>query len=527
MDAAGRRGRSAALLGVALGAVAFRVRRVRGELFALLTLAVTFVVATIIANTPIDGGPGVYLSAVPVPALAPTPTGSFYLIALALAVLTVAIAYVIAKSAAGLALFAIHDDEDAAEVVGVPTYRMKLATFALSCALAGVAGGIHALFVSYVTVGSTFSITVPLTVVLMSVLGGTRHWAGPAIGALVITTLLYAFTAGDHAVAGKAAFGAILIAVILFMPDGLLGQRFVRRKRAGDAVSSPGEASASSRGEDPASSRGQAEEPAFARRGQQQIPRFARNDDERRPLQGEPLLRIRGVARSFAGVAALAGVDFDVHGGEIVGLLGPNGSGKSTLINVVSGHLRPDSGSIVFEGQEIAGIPAHRIARAGVARTFQIPRPFAHLCVVDNVALAATFGAAALVGAAARAEAHAWLEFTGLGAKANARPGELNLHERKFLELARALASQPRLVLLDEVLSGLTPSEMDDAIGLIASLRERGTTIVFVEHVMHAVVALTDRIVVLNQGRVLAQGPAAEVMQDRAVVTAYLGAAHA
>ena len=245
----------AALVGVALGAVAFRVRRVRGELFALLTLAVTFVVATIIANTPIDGGPGVYLSAVPVPALAPTPTGSFYLIALALAVLTVATAYVIAKSAAGLALFAIHDDEDAAEVVGVPTYRMKLATFALSCALAGVAGGIHALFVSYVTVGSTFSITVPLTVVLMSVLGGTRHWAGPAIGALVITTLLYAFTAGDHAVAGKAVFGAILIGVILFMPDGLLGQRFVRRKRADDAVSSSGETPTSFRREAAASSR--------------------------------------------------------------------------------------------------------------------------------------------------------------------------------------------------------------------------------------------------------------------------------
>jgi branched-chain amino acid transport system permease protein len=511
----------AALLGIALGAVAFRVRRVRGELFALLTLAVTFVVATVIANTPIDGGPGVYLSAVPLPALAPTPTGSFYLIALAVAVLTVAIAYVVAKSSMGLALFAIHDDEDAAEVVGVPTYRLKLAALALSCALAGVAGGIQALFVSYVTVGGTFSITVPLTVVLMSALGGTRHWAGPAIGALAITALLYAFTAGDHAIAGKAAFGAILIAVILFMPDGVLGRRFARRApRVAGGTSSAAEAAPASGGQAAASLREAAPGSAVRAKRDPPIARASRNERE-------SMLRIRALSKAFTGVKALDGVDLDVSAGEIVGLLGPNGSGKSTLINVVSGHLRADGGSIVFEGRELADVPAHRIARAGIARTFQIPRPFAHLSVADNVALAATFGGASLDRAGALDEARRWLEFAGLAGKAGALPGELNLHQRKFLELARALASRPRLVLLDEVLSGLTPAEMDEAIALIASLRERGTTIVFVEHVMHAVVALTDRIVVLNQGRVLAQGPAADVMRDRAVVTAYLGAAHA
>jgi branched-chain amino acid transport system permease protein len=241
----------------------------------------------------------------------------------------------------------------------------------------------------------------------------------------------------------------------------------------------------------------------------------------------EPLLRVRGVAKAFSGVKALAGVDLDVRAGEIVGLLGPNGSGKSTLINVVSGHLMPDAGSIAFEGRELAGLPGHRIARAGIARTFQIPRPFEHLSVADNVALAATFGGAARERAQALDDAHEWLRFAGLAAKADALPGELNLHQRKFLELARALASRPRLLLLDEVLSGLTPTEMDEAIALIASLRERGVTIVFVEHVMHAVVALTDRIVVLHQGSVLAQGGASEVMHEPAVMTAYLGVAHA
>ena len=492
----------AALLGFALGAVAFRVRHVRNELFALLTLAVTFVVATIIANTPIDGGPGVYLSGVAVPSLAPTPTGSFYLMALAVAVATIALARVIARSAFGVALFAIHDDEDAAEAIGVPTYRVKLAAFAISCALAGVAGGIQALFVSYVTVASTFSITVPLTVVLMSVLGGTRHWAGPAVGAAIITALLYAFTAGDHALVGKAAFGAILIAVILFMPNGVLGVRFARRRR------------------------GQREAAAAIA---DDAPRIdSRIDNAALPATSdEPILSVRNLAKAFTGVKALAGVDLDVRRGEILGLLGPNGSGKSTLINVVSGFLSPDAGSIVFEGHDVAGLPGHRIARAGIARTFQIPRPFAHLTVADNVALAATFGCAALDRDAALEEARTWLRFTGLAGKASVLPGELNLHQRKFLELARALASRPRLVLLDEVLSGLTPSEMNEAIVLIASLRSHGATIVFVEHVMHAVMALTDRIVVLHQGTVLAQGRAAEVMRDRDVMTAYLGAAHA
>src|SRR5450755_1844081 len=195
----------AAFLGVALGAVVFRVRRVRGEVFALLTLAVTFVLATIVLNTPIDGGPGVYLSAVTVPALAPTVSGAFYMMALVLAIVTLMIARAIPQARLGVGLFAIHDDEDAAEVMGVPTYRYKLAALGISCALAGVAGGIQALFVSYVTANSTFNITVPLTVILMSVLGGTRHWAGPALGATAITLLLYASTAADQAVTGKAA----------------------------------------------------------------------------------------------------------------------------------------------------------------------------------------------------------------------------------------------------------------------------------------------------------------------------------
>lgn len=499
----------ALLLGIALGAVVFRARQVRGELFALVTLAVTFVVGTIVLNTPIDGGPGVYLSAVPVPKIGPSAASSFYLMALTVALATMAVAYGIYRSRLGTGLFAIHDDEDAAEVMGVPTFRCKMVAFGVSCALAGIAGGIHALFVSYVTAGETFTITVPLTVVLMSVLGGTRHWAGPAVGAAFITALLYAFTAGDHAIAGKAVFGAVLIAVILFMPGGVLGTLLARRPRKPAA---PAQAAMS--GEvAPVEPGGAAATPAPAKTAMIASTRV--------------ILAARGIRKSFSGVRALDDVDIEIRDGEILGLLGPNGSGKSTFINLVSGHYQPDAGELLFAGRDLARVPAHRIARGGVARTYQIPRPFAHLSVLENVALTAMFGAAALERSRAEREGWRWLEFTGLADKANALPDELNLHQRKFLELARALASRPRLLLLDEVLSGLTPGEINDAIRLIRRIRDDGATIVFVEHVMRAVMALTDRIVVLDHGVVIAEGAASAVMQRSEVVTAFLGKAHA
>jgi branched-chain amino acid transport system permease protein len=221
-----------AVLGVLLGAVVFRVKAVRGELFALLTLAVTFVVATIIINTRIDGGPGVYLMSVAVPKFGPSASSSLYLMALTGAVLTALIAYKVQQSKLGVGLSAIHDDEDVAEVMGVPTYGYKLLALALSSGLAGLAGGIHALFVQYVTVGETFNITVPLTVVLMSCLGGSRHWAGPAVGAVLITSMLYFFTAGNNPVLGKALVGVVLIVVILFMPNGVMGYFMKRRAQA-------------------------------------------------------------------------------------------------------------------------------------------------------------------------------------------------------------------------------------------------------------------------------------------------------
>ena len=315
---------TAAVFGVALGFVVFRVKSVRGELFALLTLAITFVVGTVVLNTPIDGGPGIYLNAVKVPAIGPTASSSIYLMALIGAVATLIISYRIQSSKLGIGLFAIHDDEDVAEVMGVPTFRYKLLAFGISCALAGLAGGIHALFVSYVTAGETFTIVVPLTVVLMSVLGGTRHWAGPAVGAIAITCLTYFFTAGNNPIAGKAAVGVILVLVILFMPNGILG--YFLKRTAG-------------------------------KRSVRPLPATASVDTalESTPAQtaGTILLEVRDLSKAFKGVQALAGVSLQVYQGEILGLLGPNGSGKSTFINVVSDISRPLAGRCFLKARTL------------------------------------------------------------------------------------------------------------------------------------------------------------------------------
>jgi branched-chain amino acid transport system permease protein len=481
---------AAALLGLLLGAIVFRVRALRGELFALLTLAITFVLATVMLNK-VDGGPGIQVMA-DIPKLAPSASGTLYLLMLAIAVGTVWIAHAVFYSRFGTGLFAVHVDEDVAVVRGVPSFRVKLAAFALSCALAGLAGGIHAVFVSYVTVAETFSIALAVNVVLMSALGGTRHWLGPAIGAIVITALLYGFTAGQAPILGRVLVGVILIAVIVLMPEGILGKL---RKRRRSSKPKPGA--------EPHSNRA--------------LP----------PISSEPILVARNVSKAFKGVQALSDASLEVRHGEILGLVGPNGSGKSTFINVVSGHYPADGGSIVFEGRELVGLPAHRVARGGIARTYQIPRPFNHLTVLQNVALPPMFGQVTLDRARAEAEAWRWLEFTRLADKADRYPGELNLHQRKFLELARALASRPRLLFLDEVLSGLTPTEMDEAIRLVRAIRDQGATIVFVEHVMRAVLALSDRLVVLDHGVVLAEGAASTVLSNPQVVTAFLGTAHA
>ncbi len=238
------------------------------------------------------------------------------------------------------------------------------------------------------------------------------------------------------------------------------------------------------------------------------------------------LLVLDRVEKRFGGLPAVDGVSLGVDEGEILALVGPNGAGKSTLLKAISGMQPPSAGRITFDGRELAGLKAHTVRKRGVAMVLQTPRIFDSMTVLDNTMLGAMFGTTTgrIGEAEAARRATEALGFVGLDDRAGFAVGSLNLHEQRFLELARALAGQPRLVLLDEVMAGLNDTELAASIDIVRTARdELGVTVIWVEHVMNAVMSLAERIVVLDFGRVLADGAPGDVMRSPEVITAYLG----
>ena len=237
-----------------------------------------------------------------------------------------------------------------------------------------------------------------------------------------------------------------------------------------------------------------------------------------------PMLKIEGLYKSFGGLTAIKNLDFTADEGEIVGLIGPNGSGKTTLFNLISGLLKPDAGKITFNNRDITGIRPHQICQAGIARTFQLVKPFTRMSPLQNVMVGRAYGTEPVQSMRqARLESEEILAFTGLARKLVPMAAMLSLVDRKRLEIARALATRPKLLLLDEMMAGLNPTEMEEAIRLVKEISDSGITLIVVEHVMKAVLGISDRVIVLNVGEKIAEGTPQEVASNRQVIEAYLG----
>lgn len=236
------------------------------------------------------------------------------------------------------------------------------------------------------------------------------------------------------------------------------------------------------------------------------------------------LLRVEKLVKSFGGLMALFEVNFEIHQGEIFGVIGPNGSGKTTLFNVITGFLRADSGKVTFMEKDITGLPPYQLCRRGIARIFQLVKPFPQLTTIQNAMVGRAYGKdPATTMRKAKEEAVEILNFVGLGSRVEVTASQLTMAERKRLELARALAAQPRMLLLDELMAGLNSAETEVAMELVKKIRDSGITVIMVEHIMKAVLGITDRVMVLNVGMKIAEGPPREVVRNQQVIEAYLG----
>ncbi len=478
-----------AVAGAAIGWPTFRLR---GNYFALAMLAYPLMLAYLF------GWLGYQELSVPLHREAAlwfmqfADTRVYVLIAVVLLLVGLLVSLAIERSRFGLCLAAMKQNELAAEAAGIDTRMWKLRAMMLSGSIAAIAGGLYAVVVLVVTPGSVFGLVVSAQAMILVLFGGAGTLWGPLIGAAVLVPLgetlqaqLGSLLPGIQGV----LYGCVVILVILAAPEGIYWKLLDRTRRSDDvriALPVP-------------------------------LPPVARVAVATGPV----LLDVAGLGKSFGGVAAVQDLSFSIRSQEILGIIGPNGAGKTTLFNMLCGVVVPTAGEIQFDGDNITGLPTNRVARVGIGRTFQVVRAFARMSVLENVVVGA-FVHHPDDNDAWRAAADA-LEMVGLTPYARTLAGRLTNRELRLMELARALAGGPRLLLLDEPLAGLGANDAEELIAVLRRLPATGMTIAIIEHTMPAMLGLVDRFIVLDQGRLLAHGAPSEVMRSREVIEAYLG----
>ena len=496
--------------------------RVREDSLAVFTIGLVFVFESLLIYLPYFGGP-VGIGRIPYVKMGGVSLGKEGYLALVLVALALVIAMTLylKRSWIGLAWASIRENELATEIIGIHPARFKLYAFTVGAAFAGLGGVLYAHFIHYVT-PYDFGFLPSIYVLVMIVFGGIGTIRGAVLGASLLTLLpeLFRFVQDYR----NLIYGATLIVMILYEPRGMLGDgshvwRLVQA--AWSRVRT-----------------------AFAASRIAGVPRHSLAvDAPLAPSMGHPaahdrqsLLETRELTRRFGGLLAVSNVSIDVSAREIFGVIGPNGAGKTTFFNLLSGTMACSSGEIRFKQQDVHHLPSYRIARLGIGRTFQIVRPFGELTVMENVlaGIGSRFctGFFRALGRYHRSsfhdEARAILQRTGLGDHADEVARNLPLGLLRRLEIARALALRPQLILLDESFSGLSHREALSLLDLIRGLRDAGMTIILIEHNMQITMKICDRIAVLDRGIKIAEGTPAEIQKNAAVVAAYLGSdAHA